>query len=384
MAAEVNKEKIDFEIAHILFIDIVAYSKMTIDDQRAVIEQLNMIVQSTDEFRKAESENRFLKIPTGDGMVLVFYRSPEAPVECALEISKALKRYPQIRLRMGVNSGPVSAVSDVNDRLNVTGAGINMAQRVMDCGDAGHILVSRRVAEDLENYARWQPLLHDLGEGEVKHGVHVHVFNLYTDQVGNPQVPEKIKMALQDRAAAASRAPPSGFSAMSSGLDEFDLKLLDAVQRNNRLTANQLGEKICLSPAAVQRRLRRLRERKIIEAEVAIVSPDAVGRSLIAIVEVTLDMHLAKTLEEFERAIQSAPEVMQGYYVTGNADFILIVTAKSMEDYNAFVLEFLSKKAHVKRFNTSVVMRRIKWGIALPTAPHPRTKTGRKQRQRGK
>jgi Lrp/AsnC family leucine-responsive transcriptional regulator len=130
----------------------------------------------------------------------------------------------------------------------------------------------------------------------------------------------------------------------------------------------QLGEKICLSPAAVQRRLRRLRERKIIEADVAVVSPDAVGRSLIAIVEVTLDMHLAKTLEEFERAIQSAPEVMQGYYVTGNADFIL-VTAKSMEDYNAFVLEFLSKKAHVKHFNTSVVMRRVKWGIALPTAP---------------
>jgi Lrp/AsnC family leucine-responsive transcriptional regulator len=285
---------------------------------------------------------------------------------------------------MGVHSGPVSALSDVNDRSNVTGAGINMAQRVMDCGDAGHILVSRHVAEDLEHYARWQPLLHDLGECEVKHGVHVHVFNLYTDEMGNPQVPEKIKVALQEQAAAASRAPPSGFSAMSSGLDEFDLKLLDAVQRNNRLTANQLGEKICLSPAAVQRRLRRLRERKIIEAEVAVVSPDAVGRSLIAIVEVTLDMHLAKTLEEFERAIQSAPEVMQGYYVTGNADFILIVTAKSMEDYNAFALEFLSKKAHVKHFNTSVVMRRVKWGIALPTAPHPRTKTGRKQRQRGK
>jgi class 3 adenylate cyclase len=243
---------VKFEIGHVLFIDIVAYSKMTIDDQRAAIEQLNMIVQSTDEFRKAESENRFLKIPTGDGMVLVFYRSPEAPVECALEISKALKRYPQIRLRMGVHSGPVSAVSDVNDRLNVTGAGINMAQRVMDCGDAGHILVSRHVAEDLEHYARWQPLLHDLGECEVKHGVHVHVVNLYTDEVGNPQVPEKIKVALQARAAAASRAPPSGFSAMSSGLDEFDLKLLDAVQRNNRLTANELGKKICLSPAAVQ------------------------------------------------------------------------------------------------------------------------------------
>jgi Lrp/AsnC family transcriptional regulator, leucine-responsive regulatory protein len=379
-----RKPDLHLEIAHVLFMDVVGFSKLLINDQSKILEQLNQLVRETPHFRKAEAAGKLIRLSTGDGMALVFSNSPEAPVECALEISKALKSYPDIQLRMGVHSGPINAVSDVNDRSNVTGAGINMAQRVMDCGDAGHILVSRHVAEDLEHYARWQPLLHDLGECEVKHGVHVHVFNLYTDEVGNPQVPKKIKVAQQERAATASHAPPSGFSAMSRGLDEFDLKLLDAVQRNIRLTANQLGEKICLSPAAVQRRLRRLRERKIIEAEVAVVSPDAVGRSLIAIVEVTLDMHLAKTLEEFERAIQSAPEVMQGYYVTGNADFILIVTAKSMEDYNAFVLEFLSKKAHVKHFNTSVVMRRVKWGIALPTAPHPRTKTGRKQRQRGK
>jgi len=383
MSAE-RKPHLHLEVAHVLFMDVVGFSKLLINDQSKILEQLNQLVRETPHFRKAEAAGKLIRLSSGDGMALVFSNSPEAPVECALEISKALKSYPDIQLRMGVHSGPINAVSDVNDRSNVTGAGINMAQRVMDCGDAGHILVSRHVAEDLEHYARWQPLLHDLGECEVKHGVHVHVFNLYTDEVGNPQVPKNIKVAQQERAATASHASPSGFSAMSSGLDEFDLKLLDAVQRNNRLTARQLSEKICLSPAAVQRRLRRLRERKIIEAEVAVVSPDAVGRSLIAIVEVTLDTHVAKALEEFERAIQSAPEVMQGYLVTGNADFILLVTAKSMEDYNAFVLEFLSKKAHVKHFNTSVVMRRVKWGIALPTAPHSRTKAGRKQRQRGK
>ena len=382
MSTEAKKE-LHLEIAHVLFMDVVGFSKLLINDQSEILEQLNQLVRETPYFREAEAAGKLIRLSTGDGMALVFSNSPEAPVECAMEISKALKSYPDIQLRMGVHSGPINAVSDVNDRSNLTGAGINMAQRVMDCGDAGHILVSRRVAEDLEHYARWQPLLHDLGEYEVKHGVHVHVFNLYTDEVGNPQVPKKIKVA-QERAATASHAPPSGFSALSSGLDEFDLKLLDAVQRNNRLTASQLGEKICLSPAAVRHRLRRLRERKIIEAEVAIVSPDAVGRSLIAVVEVTLDTHVAKALEEFERAIQSAPEVMQGYLVTGNADFILLVTAKSMEDYNAFVLEFLSKKAHVKHFNTSVVIRRVKWGVALPTMPHPRTKTGRKQRQRGK
>src|SRR5438876_6643974 len=181
MAAEVKKE-IALEIAHVLFIDIVAYSKMAIDDQRAAIEKLNQIVQATDEFRKAESENRLLKIATGDGMALIFYHSPEDPVECALEISRALKeQHPELRLRMGINSGPVSGVIDVNERANVAGAGINIAQRVMDCGDTGHILLSKHVAEDLEEYERWRPLLHDLGTCEVKHGVRVSVVNLYDD-----------------------------------------------------------------------------------------------------------------------------------------------------------------------------------------------------------
>src|ERR671935_1681990 len=182
MAAEI-KQEIALEIAHVLFIDIVAYSRMTTDDQRAAIEKLNQIVQSTDEFRQEESAKRLLKVATGDGMALIFYHSPEDPVECALEISRAIKeQHSNLRLRMGVHSGPVSGVVDVSGRANVAGAGMNLAQRVMDCGDAGHILLSKRVAEDLEQYGHWKALLHDLGEVEVKHGARVHVFNLYNEE----------------------------------------------------------------------------------------------------------------------------------------------------------------------------------------------------------
>src|SRR5213079_1652270 len=200
MSTEVKKE-IALEIAHVLFIDIVAYSKMASDDQRAAIEKLNQIVQSTDEFRKEESENRLLKLATGDGMALIFYHSPEDPVECALEISRALKeQHPELRLRMGVNSGPVSGVVDVNERTNVTGAGINMAQRAMDCGDAGHILLSHHVAEDLAEYERWRPFLHDIGTFEVKHDVRVSVTNLYSEEVGNPNLPSKLQAVKKHRA----------------------------------------------------------------------------------------------------------------------------------------------------------------------------------------
>src|SRR3989440_5168173 len=195
MAAEVKKE-IALEIAHVLFIDIVAYSKMASDDQRAAIEKLNQIVQSTDEFRKEESENRLLKLATGDGMALIFYHSPEDPVECALEISRAIKeQHSKLRLRMGVHSGPVSGVVDVTGRANVAGAGINTAQRVMDCGDAGHILLSKHMAEDLEQYGHWRRHLHDLGECEGKHGARVAVVNLYTEDLGNPEIPQKFRQA---------------------------------------------------------------------------------------------------------------------------------------------------------------------------------------------
>src|ERR1700736_2921361 len=213
MSAEAKKQ-LHLEIAHVLFIDVVGFSKLLINDQTETLEQLNQLVRETPHFREAEAAGKLIRLATGDGMALVFSNSAEAPVECALEISKALKMYPQIQLRMGVHSGPINAVSDVNDRSNVTGAGINMAQRVMDCGDAGHILLSRHVAEDLEHYARWQPLLHDLGECEVKHGARAHVFNLYTDEVGNRAVPTKLKPITPEPTAAAV-VPSAGESRRS-------------------------------------------------------------------------------------------------------------------------------------------------------------------------
>jgi len=197
MAAEVKKE-IALEIAHVLFIDIVAYSKMASDDQLAAIKELNQIVQSTDEFRKEERENRLLKLATGDGMALIFYHSPEDPVECALEISRAVKeQHSNLRLRMGVHSGPISGMVDVNGRANVAGAGINTAQRVMDCGDAGHILLSTRVAEDLEQFKHWRPHLYHIGECEVKHGDKIEIVNLFTAELGNSERPKRMAMPAQ-------------------------------------------------------------------------------------------------------------------------------------------------------------------------------------------
>jgi TolB-like protein len=192
MSVEIKKE-IQLEIAHVLFIDIVGYSKLSINQQRAVVDELTEVVRGSDQFQKAEAAERLIKIPTGDGMALVFYTSPEAPAQCAIEISRILKEYPELPLRMGVHSGPVSGVIDVNGHANLAGAGLNMAQRVMGCGDAGHILVSKRVAEDLQEYEHWRPLLHDLGACEVKHGVRVAIVNLYADEVGNPQLPKKFQ-----------------------------------------------------------------------------------------------------------------------------------------------------------------------------------------------
>ena len=184
-------EKLRLEIGHVLFIDIVGYSKLLVKQQSELLRELNEIVSGTSEFREAESAGKLIRLPTGDGMALVFRTNAEAPAECAMEIARALKSHPAIQLRMGIHSGQVNEVVDVNQRANITGAGINMAQRVMDCGDAGHILLSRHVAEDLEQDDRWRPLLHDLGTCEVKHGVRVSVTNLYSDEVGNPQLPKK-------------------------------------------------------------------------------------------------------------------------------------------------------------------------------------------------
>ncbi len=190
MSAEVKKE-IQLEIAHVLFMDIVGYSKLSINDQNRAVEELNQLVRASEQFQLAEAAGRLLKIATGDGMALVFYTSPEAPAQCAFEISRALKEHPPLQMRMGIHSGPVSGVVDVNNRPNLAGAGLNIAQRVMDCGDAGHILLSKHVAEDLDEYEQWRPLLHDLGTCEVKHRVSVAIVNLYADEVGNPQLPKR-------------------------------------------------------------------------------------------------------------------------------------------------------------------------------------------------
>jgi TolB-like protein/class 3 adenylate cyclase/Tfp pilus assembly protein PilF len=203
VAGQVSDKQL--ELAHVLCTDIVGYSKLSMNQQSALLSRLNDIVRNTEQFRRAEASGKLIRIPTGDGMILVFFTSPQAPVECALEISKALKTGNPIPLRMGVHSGPVDQISDVNDRSNVSGAGINMAQRVMDCGDDGHILLSKRIAEDLAHYERWQPFLHDLGEFEVKHGVKIHLVNLCTEDAGNPDLPQKLLSAREDRTEAARR-----------------------------------------------------------------------------------------------------------------------------------------------------------------------------------
>src|SRR5438093_8617695 len=199
MSSEVKKE-IELEIAHVLFLDIVGYSKLSVNEQHAQVEELNEIVRLCEQFRKAEAASRLLKIPTGDGMALVFYKSPEEPAQCAVEISRALKNNARLQVRMGIHSGPVSGVVDVNERTNVAGAGINIARRVMDCGDAGHILLSHHVAEDLAEYERWRPFLHDIGTFDVRHGMRVSVTNLYSEAIGNAKLPTKLQAVRKHRA----------------------------------------------------------------------------------------------------------------------------------------------------------------------------------------
>jgi TolB-like protein len=201
VAAKIKSDS-HLEIAHVLFIDVVGYSKLLVNEQRAVIEQLNQIVRKTPQVRKSDAAGKLIRLPAGDGMALVFFQTPEEPVQCAMEIARALKNRPRIEVRMGVHSGPVDQIKDVNDQRNVAGAGINIAQRVMSCGDARHILVSKRVADDLAHDSLWQPLLHDLGEIEVKHGAKLGIVNLYSSELGNSRPPEKF----------AQEAPPSNGS----------------------------------------------------------------------------------------------------------------------------------------------------------------------------
>src|SRR4051794_23826216 len=194
-----SSSEVKFEIGHVLFIDIVGYSKLLINQQSQQLETLKAVVRGTEQFKKAEAEGKLLRLPTGDGGALVFRNTPEAPALCAMEIAKALKSHPELKVRMGIHSGPVNEISDLNEQANIAGAGINIAQRVMDCGDAGHILVSRHVADDLAQYPRWQPLLEDLGECEVKHGHKISVVNFHSDGVGNQELPQKFKAERQSR-----------------------------------------------------------------------------------------------------------------------------------------------------------------------------------------
>ena len=209
-----SSSDVKFEIGHVLFVDIVGYSKLLITEQSEQIQKLKEIIRGTEQVRLAEAEGKLLRLPTGDGGALVFRNSPEAPVLCALEISKALKNHPDLKVRTGIHSGPVNEITDLGAQANIAGAGINIAQRVMDCGDAGHILLSKRVTGDLEHYPQWRSHLHDLGDCEVKHGVRVSVVNLYNDEVGNPAVPEKLRKAPQ----VASPAQPTVARSTKSSL----------------------------------------------------------------------------------------------------------------------------------------------------------------------
>src|SRR3989440_1819259 len=202
-----SSSEVKLEIGHVLFIDVVGYSQLLITQQSEHLETLRKIVRGTAQFQAAEAEGKLLRLPTGDGGAIVFRTTPEVPVLCALEISKELQKHPELRVRMGIHSGPVNAITDLNEQANIAGAGINIAQRVMDCGDAGHILLSKHVAEDLEHYPRWQPYLHDLGEYEVKHGVRVSIVNLYTDDAGNAAVPTRL--AAQKRSSATGKRSAS-------------------------------------------------------------------------------------------------------------------------------------------------------------------------------
>jgi TolB-like protein/Flp pilus assembly protein TadD len=217
MNAELESDS-QLEIGHVLFMDIVGSSKLLVDQQAECSHRLNQIVRNTEQFRDAEAAGRLIRLPTGDGMVLVFFTSPEAPARCAMEIARLLKGA-SFGVRMGIHSGPVNKVSDVNDRSNLAGTGINLAQRVMDCGDAGHILLSKRAAEDLEQHSKWQPRLHHLGEFEMKHGVKIDIINLYTDEVGNPALPQKLEDKKVIRASALLRtAKPLVAAALVAGI----------------------------------------------------------------------------------------------------------------------------------------------------------------------
>jgi TolB-like protein/class 3 adenylate cyclase/Tfp pilus assembly protein PilF len=249
-----QKTQLRLEIAHVLFMDIVGYSKLLIDEQSEALQELNETVRNTEAARTAEAAGQLIILPTGDGMALVFTGSVEDPVECALQISQRLRAQPSLPVRMGIHSGPVHHVADVNQRENIAGAGINIAQRVMDCGDAGHILLSKRVADDLAQYRRWQPYLHDLGDFEVKHGVVVSIVNLYADVVGNPTQPAKLKhgkrLPQRARVSEGAKRSPLLIPLLIAGLMLFSVAVLAIIFAPAILKQSRARENTTPSPAA--------------------------------------------------------------------------------------------------------------------------------------
>jgi len=245
-----QKTKLRLEIAHVLFIDIVGYSKLRTTEQSAHIEKLRKIVRGTDQFHTAEAEGKLLRLPTGDGGALVF-RNLEAPVLCAVEIANALRDHPELRVRMGIHSGPVNEVTDLNEQANIAGAGINIAQRVMDSGDAGHILVSKHVAEDLEQYDQWQPYLHDLGECEIKHGERLNLVNFYNHEIGNSAMPNKFSKSDKAAAAAATEAGRSRYSRIAFGIGALTIVVATALFFASRTAFRTAAGRVEPAPGSV-------------------------------------------------------------------------------------------------------------------------------------
>src|SRR5438067_5119280 len=251
-----SEADVKFEIGHVLFIDIVGYSKLLIHEQSERLQRLREIVRAAETFRAAQREAKLTRLPTGDGGALVFGTSPEAPVQCAMEIARELKKHPELRVRMGVHSGPVKEVTDLSEQGNIAGAGINIAQRVMDCGDAGHILVSKRVADDLENYAQWRPLLHDLGTCEVKHGISLALFNLYSDEIGNPEPPKKFRTTESKIEIVTPTAPQKSIAVLpfeNLSQDKANEYFADGIQEEILTRLSRIRDLKVISRTSTQR-----------------------------------------------------------------------------------------------------------------------------------
>src|SRR6201997_4243431 len=258
MSAEHMRE-LSLEIGHVLFVDIVGYTKLLIHEQLEHLEKLREIARATETFRAAQNEGKLMRLPTGDGGALVFRTSPDDPVKCAVEIAHELKNHPELRVRMGIHSGPVKEVTDLSEQGNIAGAGINIAQRVMDCGDAGHILVSKRVADDLEQYAQWRPLLHDVGTREVKHGVSIALFSLYSDEFGNPDPPRKLGPDLKraEQSAIAPRTIPQKSIAVlpfeNLSDDKTNVYFADGIQEEILTRLSRIGDLKVISRRSTER-----------------------------------------------------------------------------------------------------------------------------------